>query len=451
MEVRSIKLSPGIFEKSPSYGGALQVLQKLQSSGFESYFAGGCVRDHLLGQIPKDFDIATAATPDQMKSLFPKTIPLGERFGTVGVLIGETVYQATTFRQDHNYEDGRHPQSVEFSNAKEDALRRDFTINGLFADPVQALILDYVGGIEDLAKKTLRAIGDPKKRFEEDALRLLRAVRFSARFQFEIESKTKEAIQALAPTVLRVSAERIRDELNRILSEGPASAGFRLLDEMKLLEVILPEISAMKGVEQPLPYHPEGDVFVHTLMVLDRIEPRTLILLWAALLHDVGKPPTFEISDRIRFNRHDALGAKMTESILHRLHFSNQEIERVVALVREHLRIADLPKMRESKRKRFLRDPYLEEHLSLHRADCLSSHGKLEIYEYIRKELATLSPEQLSPTRLLRGEDLLALGYRPSPLFRKILDELEEEQLEGRIQSKEQALAWLGKNFPKID
>ncbi len=399
------------------------------------------MRDLLLGCEPKDYDIATDAPPDRLVELFPNSDRVGAHFGVVLVRENGAHVEVATFRSDRAYEDGRRPTKVHFeSDPRQDVLRRDFTINALLLDPVNGEVLDFVGGREDLKARIIRAIGDPEVRFREDHLRLLRAVRFAARLNFRIEEGTFAAIARLSPLILTVSAERVRDELARILTEGGARRGFELLDGAGLLERILPEIAAMKGVEQPPEFHPEGDVWTHTFMMLEALRNPSVTLALGVLLHDVGKPPTFRIADRIRFDGHVEVGVKLTREILGRLRFSQNDIAQVEALVANHMRFKDVPQMRESTLKRFLRLPAFDDHLELHRLDCLSSHAKLDNYEMVQAKRSEMPAEVLKPAPLLTGHDLIAAGYRPSPEFSKMLAAVEDAQLESRIHTREEAL-----------
>jgi poly(A) polymerase len=424
---------------------AVQIAGELRARGFEAWLVGGCVRDLVLGREPADYDIATDANPTQLLEIFPKAQLVGAQFGVVLV----AGVEVATFRSDHSYVDGRHPVKVSFeSDVRQDVLRRDFTMNALLIDPALANcsdgvaphVVDYVGGLDDLHNGVVRAIGDPEQRFEEDHLRMLRAIRFAARFGFEIESKTMAAIRRLHERITRVSPERIRDELVRILTEGAARRGFELLDASGMLNDILPEVAAMKGVEQPPEFHPEGDVWTHTLLMLEGLPRPTATLAFGVLLHDVGKPSTFRIAERIRFDGHVEVGEKMARDILTRLRFSNSDIEQVLALVANHMRFKHVHEMRESKLKRMLRMDRFGEHLELHRLDCLASHGNLENYEFAKSKLEQLPPEQLRPSRLLTGRDLIEAGYAPSPDFARMLEMAEDAQLESRIQSKQDAL-----------
>ncbi len=438
---------------------AISIVRTLRERGHAAYLAGGCVRDLLLGREPADYDVATSATPDEVMQIFPETYAVGAQFGVVLVPDPNPPQTATavksyhagmievaTFRSDVSYSDGRHPDAVRYTKSpEEDVQRRDFTINGMMLDPMTNQVLDYVGGQKDLKARLIRAIGDPEKRFTEDKLRMMRAVRFAARFGYAIDPSTFVAIQKLAPQIHQVSRERLREELTKMLTEGQASRAFRLLDETGLLREVLPEISAMKGVEQPPQFHPEGDVFVHTMLLLDNLPPNpSPTLAWGALLHDVGKPPTFRVApDRIRFDGHVDVGVKMAEEICRRLRFSNDDTEQIAALVENHMRFAQAMQMKESTFKRFVRMRDFDEHLALHRLDCLSSHGDLSLYDFVREKLANMPPEVMRPAPLITGDDLIALGLAPGPRFKEILSSIEDAQLEGRLKSREEALALL--------
>ena len=420
---------------------AHQVVAKLKAAGHQAFLVGGCVRDLLLGTKPKDFDVATDARPDRIMDLFPNSGRVGAHFGVVLVRNVWAQVEVATFRSDEEYRDGRRPESVHFeADPRQDVLRRDFTINGMMMDPGTCEVLDYVGGQDDLRRKVVRAIGDPARRFQEDHLRLLRAIRFAARLGFEIEPATFDAIRRNHAAIAGVSAERIRDELSRILTEGGARRGFELLDQTGLLQVLLPEVAAMKGVQQPPEYHPEGDVWTHTLMLLEQLDQPSCTLAWGALLHDVGKPPTFRVAERIRFDGHVEEGVRLAHGILVRLRFSREDVEQIEALVDNHMKFKDVHQMKDSTLKRFLRMPAFGEHLELHRLDCGASHGKLDNYFFVKNKLAELSEEHLKPARLLTGADLIAEGYEPGPLFTKILRAVEDAQLDGQIASTAEAL-----------
>ncbi len=438
---------------SPKARQATRIVETLRGHGHSAYLAGGCVRDLILGREPTDFDVATSATPREVMHLFPLTYAVGAQFGVVLVPMRRATpederdnysIEVATFRSDAAYSDGRHPDQVQFSHEPRlDVQRRDFTINGLLLDPLSQEVLDFVGGRNDLKSGIIRAIGDPRLRFAEDKLRLLRAARFAARFGYAIEDKTFAAIRELAPQIHQVSRERIRDEILKMLTEGRARQAFELLDRTTLLEQLLPEVKKMQGVEQPPQFHPEGDVWVHTLLLLEGLPPncsRTLAL--GALLHDVGKPPTFRrAEDRIRFDQHDEVGTVMTAEICRRFRLSNDETEQVCALVANHMRFANVQRMKDSTLKRFFRLPRFDEHLELHRLDCMGSHRGLELYNFAQEKLRSLPPEQIRPKPLITGDDLIAAGYKPGPQFKELLTAVEDAQLEGSIHTKEEALA----------
>lgn len=464
---------------------AISIVRTLRDRGHQAFLVGGCVRDLLLGREPADYDVATDATPQQVMRIFPETYAVGVQFGVVLVPLpqdqragvasarpGElcddsqpasepprvfghqhkACVEVATFRCDVGYSDGRHPDEVRFSrDPREDVQRRDFTINGLLLDPITNEVLDFVGGQDDLRAKVVRAIGEPERRFAEDKLRMLRAVRFASRFEYEIDPATFHAIQKLAPKIEQVSHERVRDELTRMLTEGHARRAFELLDQSGLLREVLPEIEAMKGVEQPPEFHPEGDVFVHTLLLLEKLpHPCTSTLAWGALLHDVGKPPTFRRApDRIRFDNHVDVGVKMAEAICRRLRFSNDDTEQILALVDNHMRFGDVQRMKTSTFKKFVRLPHFDEHLELHRLDCESSHRSLGMYNFTREQIANLPPEEVRPKPLVGGQDLIAAGYEPGPLFKQILTTVEDAQLDGRLHSKGEAMRFVQGNFPR--
>lgn len=411
------------------------------------------MRDSLLGREASDYDVATDAHPERVMALFPQSIAVGAQFGVV-LAPGEGFkVEIATFRSDVGYSDGRHPDRVVYARtAKEDVQRRDFTINGLLMRHDTGEVLDFVGGQADLKNGLVRAIGEPDRRFAEDKLRLLRAVRFAARFAFAIEPVTSAAIRRHAPEVTQVSAERLRDELTKLLTEGAARRGFEFLDQTRLLPVVLPEIAAMKGVEQPPQYHPEGDVWIHTRLMIEQLPAGiSPTLAWGVLLHDVGKPPTFksaaETGDRIRFDGHVDVGVAMSEAICRRLRFSNEDTAQISALVANHMRFKDVEQMKASTLKRFLRLPHFEEHLELHRLDCLSSHRHLQSYRFIQQVLQETPPEQIRPPRLLTGDHLLGMGYKPGPIFSEILRSVEDAQLDGRLETPRDAEEYVRKEF----
>jgi putative nucleotidyltransferase with HDIG domain len=420
---------------------ARSIVAVLQAAGYQAFLVGGCVRDLLLGIEPKDYDVATDATPEQVLEIYPNAQRVGAHFGVVLVHEGDAHVEVATFRSDHNYVDGRRPSHVSFEDdPKQDVIRRDFTINALLLNPSTGEVIDYVGGKEDLKIGLVRAIGNPESRFREDHLRLLRAVRFAARLNFEIEIETQAAIVRLHPLINDVSTERVRDELVRILTEGGARRGLEMLLRSNLLKELLPEVAAMKGVQQPPQFHPEGDVWTHTLMMLEGLHNPSPTLALGVLLHDVGKPPTFRVADRIRFDGHVEAGVEIARSILTRLRFSNDQIDQVLALVANHMKFKDAPGMRESTLKRFLRLHEFPEHMELHRLDCESSHGSLENYQFIAQKRDEFGQERIAPPRLVTGADLIAAGYKPGPAFGSVLSAVEDAQLEGRIQTKEEGL-----------
>jgi poly(A) polymerase len=417
-----------------------EIIRTLRGAGHSAWLVGGCVRDLQLGVPPQDYDVATSARPEEIAALFPAAHPVGAHFGVM--LVGEV--EVATFRSDGVYADGRRPESVNYETKPNlDAQRRDFTINGMFLDPFSGEVLDFVGGRPDLANRVIRAIGDPAVRFAEDHLRMLRAVRFAARLDFAIDPATLAAIDPVA--IRKISVERIFAELNRILSEGGAARGVELLDCCGLLAELLPEVKAMQGVEQPPDWHPEGDVWVHTLAMLRLMGPAKPALAWGTLLHDVGKPVTQTREDRIRFNGHDRVGAEMARAILSRLRASAELIGEVEYLVASHMRFMDLPKMKPATLKRFLRHEDFPELLELHRLDCLGSSGRLGTYDFARQQWTSLTPDELRPAPLATGRDVMALGVAPGPRIGEALRALEEEQLEGRLTTREEALAWLSR------
>ncbi|NYF53751.1 CCA tRNA nucleotidyltransferase [Tunturiibacter gelidoferens] len=447
-----------LWGENSRYRAAREIVVSLRAAGYKAYFAGGCVRDLLLGVEAKDFDVATSATPDVVMSMFAKTYSVGAHFGVVLVCTpdengGEIATEVATFRHDGAYSDGRRPDAVRFStDPREDVQRRDFTINGMLFDPLagpgEEAILDFVGGREDLTKHRVRTIGTAKDRFSEDKLRMLRAVRFAARLEFEIDSATAAAVKELAAEITQVSLERIRDELTLMLTEGHARRAFEMLYEYGLLQHILPEAVKMRGVEQPPQFHPEGDVWVHTMLLLEKLKPGVSpTLAWGALLHDIGKPATFrppdpkKPGDRIRFDGHVEVGVRIAETILARLRFSNEDTEHIVALVKNHMRFGDILQMRESTLKRFLRLPKFDEHLGLHWMDCMSAHGDLRLYEFAKDRYEAAPVEEMRPKLLVTGRDLIAAGYRPSPQFKEMLEAAEDAQLEGLATTTEEGLA----------
>jgi poly(A) polymerase len=435
---------------------ALAVVRRLRDAGHEALFCGGAVRDRLLGRPPGDHDVATSASPEEVARLLPRAVLVGARFGVVVVPGAHHAVEVATFRDDGLYVDGRRPETVRYSDAVRDARRRDFTVNGLFEDPVTGVVYDHVGGLPDLRARLLRAIGDAEARFREDHLRLLRCVRQSLELGFAIEPRTWAAVRRLAPLAASVSAERVRDELVRLLRAG-RGRGLRLLRDAGLLDVVLPEIARMQGVPQPPRFHPEGDVFVHTCLVLDGVAPPPGTpaedrddLLWAALLHDVAKPDTrtTDPDGRIRFNGHESAGAAESEALLRRLKLPRRTIERVRALVGAHMSFPNLPRMRPHRLRRFLGDPDFPLHLSLHEADCGGSHGDLSLAAFCRGRLAHFAAEPVLPPPLLRGGDLIALGYVPGPALGEALRWVRDRQLDGEIRDREEAVRRVRDTFP---
>jgi poly(A) polymerase len=434
---------------------ANSICEALLGSGQQALLVGGCVRDILLGREPADYDVATDATPDQVMARFPDSVAVGAQFGVIVVPREGLKVEVATFRADAGYSDGRHPDSVVYARTpQEDVQRRDFTINGLLMRPDTGEVLDYVGGQADLQARLIRAIGEPDRRFREDKLRLLRAVRLAARFGFTIEPDTLAAIRRHAGEITQVSAERAREELTKLLTEGAARRGFELLEQTGLLKVVLPEVAALQGVEQPPQFHPEGDVWIHTRLMIEQLPAGvSSTLAWGVLLHDVGKPATYksaeETGDRIRFDGHVDVGVRLVEGITRRLRFSNEDAEQIAALVANHMRFKDVEQMRASTLKRFIRQPRFEEHLELHRLDCVSSHRRLESYGFVTRTLAETPAEQIRPQRLLSGDDLLAMGYKPGPLFRDILRSVEDAQLEEQLKTQEDAIEYVRRHYGK--
>lgn len=440
------------FEGS-NFKAAKSIIKTLHDNGHKAFLVGGCVRDALLGIKPGEYDIATSALPQDVQKLFKRNVPIGESFGVILVLIDDMQIEVATFRQEREYNDGRHPGNVNYTDSEvEDVVRRDFTINGMLYEPISEELHDHVNGEEDLKNGLIRTIGSAVERFNEDKLRMLRAVRFSSRFGFKIDDETFNAIRDNCSLIGIVSNERIRDEIIKMITRKNPGNALKLLNETGLLKEILPDVHNMIGVEQPPQFHPEGDVFIHTCLVLDNLYNNTdgkysSELAMGALLHDVGKPPTLEVTDRIRFNGHDRVGAGMAKGLCRNLKFSKKQIERIVSLIREHLKFKDVRNMRESTLKRFLATPYIEEHLELHLADCQASHGITEIYTYLKDRLENLEDDEIKPPPLVTGMDLIGLGFKPGPLFKTILDKIEEQQLEGAISNKEDALDYISNNF----
>jgi tRNA nucleotidyltransferase/poly(A) polymerase len=435
---------------SPMEKAARKVAARLRGEGHIAYFAGGCVRDIVRGVTPKDFDIATDARPEVVQKLFSRTYAVGAHFGVIIVIENDFQFEVATFRSDDAYVDGRHPSAVHFSSPEEDARRRDFTINGMFYDPVTEEVIDSVGGRADIAAKLVRAIGDPAQRFAEDRLRMLRAVRFAAVLDYKIDKHTWGALVVNAASINEISAERIREELVRIFLSPNRARGWDLLDASGLMRAILPEIEAMKGCKQPEQFHPEGDVFEHTRLMLQFLPEKVSVpLVFSVLFHDVAKPRTATVDQtgRIRFSGHDRLGAEMTEEIMRRLRFSGAEIEDTVEMVRQHMVFKDVPQMRVAKLKRFMARPTFDDELELHRVDCEGSHRMLDNYEFLLRKREEFANEPIIPPPLVRGDDLIALGLEPGPKFSEILEAVETRQLEGMLQTREEALEWVKREY----
>jgi poly(A) polymerase len=437
-------------KSSPMEQAARKIVERLRGEGYIAFFAGGCVRDIVRRVTPKDYDVATSATPEMVQKLFPRTYAVGAHFGVIVVLENGFQFEVATFRSDDAYIDGRHPSAVHFSSPEEDAKRRDFTINGMFYDPIGNEVIDFVGGRADIDARLVRAIGDPAQRFAEDRLRMLRAVRFATVLDYQIDKKTWEALVSNAPAINQISAERIRDELVRIFVSPHRVRGWDLLDASGLMRAILLELEAMKGVLQPEQFHPEGDVFVHTRLMLQLLrEDISVPLVFAVLFHDVAKPVTATVDNtgRIRFNDHDRIGAQMTEAIMRRLRFSGAEIEATVEMVRQHMVFKDTPNMRVARLKRFMVRPTFDQELELHRVDCESSHRMLDNYEFLVRKREEFANEPIIPPPLLRGDDLIAFGLKPGPRFGEILEAVETRQLEGTLRTREQALEWVKREY----
>lgn len=429
---------------------ARNIVIQLRNAGFTALFAGGCVRDMLLGRTPRDYDVATSAIPEDVRRLFPDAIEIGAAFGVMQVVRDGIATQVATFRADVGTDDGRHPASIRYANPEEDARRRDFTINGMFYDPVSETVLDYVGGRKDLEAKLIRAIGEPAERFAEDYLRLLRAVRFASTLDFRIETRTADAIRAAAHHIAAISAERIQHELTILLTESPrAGQGLRLLLDMGILDVILHEVVALAGQEQPPEFHPEGDVFTHTANMLDSMRTPSATLAYAVLLHDVGKPSTAERvhtedgAERLRFHGHAAKGAEIAESIMRRLHMPLKEIEAVSHCIADHMRFMDVQRMRPATLRRMVGAPTFETELELHRLDCLGSHGDLDNYHFLVRYVKELANQPALPPPWITGRDILALGIPEGPDIGRWHRAAYEAQLEGRFSARDDLLAWV--------
>ncbi len=433
---------------------ALHILEELRKANFEAYLVGGCVRDYLLGLPITEYDITTNAPPAAIEKLFPHTVPVGIKFGVVLVIYEKYQYEVATYRSESNYADGRHPEKVAFSNRKADAHRRDFTINALYWDPFTKTIIDDVGGRKDLEEGIIRAINDPFRRFQEDYLRMLRAIRFYAYLydlDFSLEKRTIQAVKKLAPHITQISPERHREELNKMLTGPHPEKAIKKMQETGLLQPLLPEVSQLEGVPQPPQFHPEGDVFQHTLLTLYHLKPApSLDAAWAALLHDIGKPLTIKKGgDRIRFNNHCQVGATMAENVLKRLRFSKQQICHIVKIIRHHMEFINVPHMRVARLKKLLSRPTIEDEIAVHRADCLASHKKLDTYEYLLARKKELNEKEVKPPPLINGNDLKNWGFNPGPIFKDILNNVYEAQLENMIETKEEAKDFVLTHYKK--
>ena len=429
-----------------------KIIDVLIRKGHRAFLAGGCVRDLVMKRIPQDFDIATNASPDEIEALFKKTVAVGKQFGVIIVVIEDLSFEVTTFRKEGKYTDGRHPSHVEFTDAETDAKRRDFTVNGLFYDFKENRIIDYVDGQTDIAKKIIRTIGKPEERFDEDKLRLLRAVRFAANLNFALDPLTLSSIKRMADQIHCVSPERIRDELIKLFTRGGAGKGMELLSETGLLKQILPEIEVMKGVRQPPEFHPEGDVYVHTKMLMDRLENASTTLAFGALLHDVGKPATFSDENGvIHFFNHSKIGSQIAEKLLRRLRFPNKQIDEIISCVNNHMKFADVRVMRMGKLKQFVSRSTFTDELELHRIDCKSSHGMLDNYVFLKDKLVEYETENLKPKPLINGHDVMACGIKPGPRIKEILEKAYELQLEGKMPDRSAAIAWVREHYLRND
>jgi poly(A) polymerase len=427
---------------------AMEIVKRLTKSGYQALYAGGFIRDTLLGLPEKgDIDIATNATPETIAEIFPHVIGVGEHFGVMIVVENNIPFEVATFRSDVGILDGRHPKRIEFANAEHDAMRRDFTINGMFFDPLSAKLLDYVHGQEDLKNKIIRSIGNAGLRFKEDYLRCIRCIRFAARFNFSVDEKTWQALKENAEGVSHISAERIFQELDKILLGASPDRALRLLEESRLLRIILPEISETVGMEQPPEFHPEGDVFTHTVKALSLLDRPSRTTAWSVLLHDIGKPPTLSITDRIRFSNHQHVGARMAEDVFARLKAPNNLTRDVCSCIENHMNFMNVTKMRLSTLKKFLSRPTFQDEMELHRVDCLASHGDISNYEFLRRKEREIPKDEVRPEPLLTGKNLILLGLKPGPIFKKILGEAYDAQLEGKFSSAQDAIDWARETY----
>ena len=449
-----MKLNKKLTSNNLKFEGAKFIINELILNGHEAFIVGGAVRDLCMEIEPNEFDISTCATPDQIKKIFKRTKSVGQSFGVMLVIVDELFYEVATFREDMEYQDGRHPVDVKYTkSAQVDVQRRDFTINGLLLNPMNFEVTDFCDGLKDIENKLLRTIGDPKKRFEEDNLRILRAVRFSNKYNLKIEVETEQEIINMSDRIVNVSVERVREEFVKIITNKNPGNGIRLLSKYGLMEHIIPEIELLKGVEQPPEFHPEGDVFIHTCLVLEKLEQDNVldvVLALGALLHDIGKPKTYSKTDRVRFNRHEYVGASMAEKICKRLKFSNKQVSEIKALVGEHMKFGNIKDMKKSTFKRFISIDNFDLHLKLHRADCLASHGDLSLLNFTNNKIEELSNEPIKPKPIITGDDLINLGLSPGPDFKVILSKVFDEQLEGNILNHKGGISLVKKLIAKL-
>tara|TARA_B100001996_G_scaffold366776_1_gene337803 strand:- start:106 stop:1461 length:1356 start_codon:yes stop_codon:yes gene_type:complete len=450
-----MKLDNKLAKDNKKFQAAKFIINELKNNGHEGYIVGGAVRDLCMNIEPDEFDISTSATPKEIQEIFKKTKPVGQSFGVVLVIIENMFFEVATFREDMEYLDGRHPVDVKYTkNPKIDVMRRDFTVNGLMLNPDTSEVIDFCDGIKDIKEGILRTIGAPKERFSEDNLRILRAIRFSNKYNLKIEEKTKKEIVNMSDNIINVSIERIREEFVKIITNKNPGEGVKLLSDYGLMKIIIPEIDDLKGVKQPDEFHPEGDVFVHTCLVLDRLRDNHYVepvLALGGLLHDIGKPSTYTNTDRIRFNRHEYVGAILTEKICKRLKFSNKQIADIKSLVSEHMKFGNIKEMKKSTFKRFISMENFDLHLKLHKADCLASHGDLSLLDFTINKISELKNEPIKPKPLISGDDLISLGLKPGPRFKEILSEIFDEQLEGNILNHKEGISFASKLIKKYE
>ena len=448
-----MKLDKNLPINNKKFQAAKFIINELKNKGHEGYIVGGAVRDLCMNFSPNEFDISTSATPEEIQKIFKKTKLVGQSFGVILVIIENMFFEVATYREDMEYYDGRHPVEVKYTkNSKIDVMRRDFTVNGLMLDPNTWEIIDFCNGLNDIKEKVLRTIGPPKERFQEDNLRILRAIRFSNKYDLAIEENTRKEILNTSDRIINVSIERIREEFTKIITNKNPGRGIKLLSEFGLMKHIVPEIDDLKGVEQPQEFHPEGDVFVHTCLVLDKLgDNNNVTLALGGLFHDIGKPSTYSKTDRIRFNRHEYVGASMAEKICKRLKFSNKQTSDVKLLVSEHMKFGNIKEMRKSTFKRFISMENFDLHLKLHKADCLASHGDLRLFDFTINKINELSNEPIKPKPIINGNDLISLGLKPGPKFKKILSELFDEQLEGNILNHEEGVSLANELIKKYE